>query len=206
MFFLQATAVSSIVYTSVRWIYRRRSRRLIYWLAMSPEQPADLWTGEPLAPEDILDHADVNYRLALTSLALGVVGFVFPAANYLGVPITLFTTMPMLDRALDVTLREQRLNRDVLGSLSIYLAVGTQSYFLASFLQWLYTLNERLAVQLVLQLNNGIPPQSSVSLTEIWIALRREWFQREMWAGGDVIQLDASHVQTVPPESDTRPD
>lgn len=203
MLFYRAAAATSILYAGARWVYRRRSRRLVYWLAMPTEQPSDEWTGAPLEQEDLLERSVMNYRVACVSLALAFAGVFYAPFNFIGLPLTLFSAAPMIERALDASFREGRVTNDTLGTVTLYLTVAFNNYFLTSLLHWFYVLNERLAIELAIRVETMSQSSEMPTVDEILMVLQQALLRYEMWRNGDVIQLDSSQVRTVSP--DTQP-
>lgn len=173
-------------------LYRQRPRRMMYWLQFAPQQIYDTKTGEPLTREQMIVRADQNLQLAGISVGFSVFGWFYVPASYISLAITLFTANSTLVRALIAASGpEPRVTRDTVGISILYLLAGANAYFWLSVLHWVFTLNERNALDSEERLKQLFEEQPTVTMDEFVQAVRQLLIQLDLYTGNGVIIVDA---------------
>lgn len=196
MLIVDALVVGTLAAASWRVMRRQRQRKLIHWLTINQQDPFadDYDSRRKLKQIDM--QVNTRYRIAVYSLGLTVVGAItYPPMTAISVPFTLFTALPLFERTIENSVTRFEINGDFLGSSALIVSLVVDNYLLASLLQVLLALNEKVLLSISKQQGAYYNPgtaRSSISFGELIEALRREMQQPE-----DVILLDPRYVRPV---------
>lgn len=196
MLIVNAMLAGAIAISSWRVMHRRRQRKLMYWLTIGQQNPFSDDYDSRRALERIDKRVNTSYQIAIYSLGLTLVGvIVYTPITAISVPFTLYSALPLLERTIENSLKRLEVNGDLVGSCALVFSIAVDNYLLASLLQVLLALNEKLALTISKQRGAYYDPNAtrpSISFEEFVDSLRREMRQ-----AGDTIMLDSSFVRPV---------
>jgi cation transport ATPase len=141
MLFVNACIVGGVVYVGVSVLLRRRSRKGTRWLAPLPGQPIENPSAGMPGSDTLLEEMTSVRSLTIASVSLGlsVSGALwYTPLGLASVPVTVYGTLPVLERAATALVAEGRLHTSMVQSVAVVGSLATQHYIVASLLTWLH--------------------------------------------------------------------
>jgi cation transport ATPase len=139
--FVNACIVGGVVYVGVSTLLRRRPGKKTRWLVPLYGQPPGDPSALPHEARMLPDEITASRYLTISSVSLGlsVAGRLFYSPLGLAsVPLTVYGTLPVFERAVAALVTEGRLRMSVVQSVAVVGSLATRHYVVASLLTWLY--------------------------------------------------------------------
>ena len=137
-----------VLYAGVKTFIKHRPKKKTAWLAETGSQAKQ----EPLSATDengisqIEEETDRHFTISSVSLGLSISGaLVYPPLGLASVPLTVYTSIPVFEKAYEALFQEGRIRMAVVSSVAVIGTLATAHYSLASFIGWLHYYMTRLA-------------------------------------------------------------
>lgn len=213
MLLVNTCIIGGVLYAGLKTLIKRKPRKKALWLVRLDNQTPHAFQpatrAEPLSLSEYKTHR--YFIMASFAMGLSVSGATFyPPLSLVSVPLTVYTALPIFEKAYEALFREGRLGASALWSTTIVGSLVTQQYFLASLIGWFY-FYAHLLVQRVRHFNQlfllglehgyqqfltqvyGTPPPS------VWVLARGVVIEMpfEDLKVGDIILVKAGEVIPV---------
>lgn len=189
MLLVNGLLAGSLTFAASRVLWRRNRRNLMYYLDLPVQTIFERQDREGIAV--MRQQVDRSYRYATYSLGLSVLGVVvYAPLGLLSVPLTLYSSLPQFERTIENLLDRVELNVDFIQVALVGVALVLERYFLASFLQWVFVLNEKASFELSEYMERYV----NANTNRVDWAAFFEHLRSRVYMRGDMITLDSSFV------------
>jgi cation transport ATPase len=139
--FVNACIVGGVVYVGVSTLLKRRPGKKTRWLvplhSRRPEDPSAVPHGRHVLPDEMTTSRYLT--ISSVSLGLSVAGTLFYSPlGLVSVPLTVYGTLPVLERAVAALVTEGRLRTSTVQSVAVVVSLATRHYVVASLLTCLH--------------------------------------------------------------------
>jgi hypothetical protein len=148
---MAALVAGGIAYAGARVYYRQRQRRTPVWLI---EDGRYIETSATIVETPDLvkleRRVNLNFNLAILSLSLAAAGvLLYEPLLLLSIPFNIYDAITIFEDTWTVILEQGRIGAVLISSSLVALTLATRMYLLASLLEWLYFLNQKLVLLLL---------------------------------------------------------
>jgi len=130
-----------LIYAGLKTLIKRQPRKKMTWLVKLDGEPArGLVSETDVYPQDMSAMTAAHYlTMSSVSLGLSVSGALFyPPLSLVSVPLTVYTTVPIFERAYVALFIEGRIRLALVQSATIVGTLVSRHYTLASLVPWLH--------------------------------------------------------------------
>jgi hypothetical protein len=140
-----------IAYAGARTYYKRRQRRTPVWLF---EDGRYIETSATVVEDPDLNkierRVNLNLNLATISLGLTAAGVILYAPLVIvSIPLNVYDAVTMFEDTWAMIVSKGRLGTVLVSSSLVAITLIAEMYFLASLIEWLYFLNQKLVLVLM---------------------------------------------------------
>jgi hypothetical protein len=148
---MAALVMGGVAYAGARAYHRHRQRRTPVWLF---EDGRYIKTSATVVEEPdqakIARRVNLNFNLATISVGLTAAGTVLYAPLVLvSIPLNLYDAIMMFEDTWMLVLSQGRIGLVLVSSSLVAITMVANMYLIASLLEWIYFLNQKLLLQLL---------------------------------------------------------